>query len=180
MRNKSLIRRYTRGLVHSIRDKEELGEIHGQLRDFLKFLREQDELDLALTSSLLPLSRKVAVAEDILGRLSLHPKTSRFVHLLVKNGRLGILEELVEDLLEVWNEEQGIQSFEVSSVVPLSEGQKKRLKEKLEHLERKPVDLKYKLEPALIGGLSLRQGNIIYDASLKGALAKLRESISEG
>ena len=180
MKNRALVRRYGRGLIQSARDEREFGEIEGQLRDFLRFLREHEDLNLVLNSSLYPASRILAVAEDVMNRMSLHPKTARFILLLIKNGRLSILADLAENLSEMWNEENGILSFEVASVVPLSDGQKKRLKVKLEGLEQKPVRLTYTIEPGLIGGLSLRQGNVIYDVSLRGALDKLKEKISEG
>jgi F-type H+-transporting ATPase subunit delta len=180
MKNKALIRLYTRGLVHAIRDEEELGEIDRQLQNFQNLLREHKDLNLALTSSLLSAARKQAVADEVFERTPLHPKAKRFIHLLVKNHRLAILEDLVNNLPEMWNEEKGILSFDVASAVPLSEGQAKKLKEKLERLEKRPVHLKYRIDPDLIGGLSLRQGNIIYDASLRGALIKLKEKISEG
>lgn len=179
MKDRALTRRYTRGLVHSIRDEQELADIGLQLQDFLKKLGENKDLNFALTSSIVPAARKTAVAESVLERMESSPKTARFIQLLVKNRRLAILEEVLEDLPEMWNEEKGILSFEVSSAVPLSESQRQKLKEKLERLERKPVHLNYKIDPALIGGLSLRQGNIIYDASLMGALSKLKEKISE-
>jgi F0F1-type ATP synthase delta subunit len=53
------------------------------------------------------------------------------------------------------------------------------LANKLEKMEKRPVSLKYRIDPDLIGGVSIRQGNIIYDASLRGALTKLQEKILE-
>jgi len=180
MANKALVRRYTRGLVQAIGDAEELAEIDLQLTEFRLFLSKHKDLNLSLSSSLHPAARRLAVADEILARLTLNPKARRFIQILVKNNRLSILEELAKNLSEMWNEEHGILSFEVSSVVPLSDDQKDKLRTKLERLERKPVHLEYRIEKGLIGGLCLRQGNIIYDASLRGALDKLKEKISEG
>jgi F-type H+-transporting ATPase subunit delta len=62
----------------------------------------------------------------------------------------------------------------------LSESQKERLKAKLERLEQKPVFLEFKTDLSLVGGLSIRRGNIIYDVSIRGNLERLKENIIEG
>jgi len=47
-------------------------------------------------------------------------------------------------------------------------------------LEKNPVSLNYKINPTLIGGLSTRKGNFVYDISIQGNLLRLKEIISEG
>ena len=180
MSNKILIRRYLRGLINSISTEEEFKVISVQLLDFQKFLSSQKELQQIIFKSVLPTLRKRAICEEIFHQQDLHPKTLRFLLLLVENGRLELLSEISEKLPDMWNVSQGITSFEISSVISLSENQKKALTDKLERLEKRPVFLKYKIDPDLIGGVSIRQGNIIYDASLRGALMKLQEKILEG
>ncbi|MHC4737145.1 MAG: ATP synthase F1 subunit delta, partial [Planctomycetota bacterium] len=86
----------------------------------------------------------------------------------------------IESLPEVWNEQKGTYTFEVASVVPLTDEQRKKLGKKLELLEKRPVELKYRIDPELVGGLWVRRGNIVYDVSIKGNLMKLKEEISEG
>jgi F-type H+-transporting ATPase subunit delta len=73
-----------------------------------------------------------------------------------------------------------VSTYEVVSVVPLNEDQKSRLTKKLEWLEKKPVFLKYREDPSLVGGLSVQKGNIIYDASISGSLERLKQLIIEG
>jgi len=50
----------------------------------------------------------------------------------------------------------------------------------LELLEKRPVSLKYRSDSTLVGGLSIRRGNIIYDVSIRGNLDRLKEIIIEG
>jgi len=180
MINRILVRRYTRGLISAISEEDEFGVISGQLLDFQKFLSGQEKLQQIFFKSVLPASRKKAIGEEILGSKDLHPKVHRFLLLLIESDRLELLLYILDYLPDMWNIELGISSFEISSVISLSETQKKVLADKLERLEKRPVSLKYKIDPDLIGGVSIRQGNIIYDASLRGALTKLQEKILEG
>jgi F-type H+-transporting ATPase subunit delta len=68
----------------------------------------------------------------------------------------------------------------VSSVVPLSDDQRRKLKDKLEHLNKRPVVLKYRIDTDLVGGLLIKRKNIVYDVSIQGSLLKLKEKIIEG
>jgi len=180
MANKTLVRRYTRGLINSISEEDEFGVVSGQLLDFQKYLDGQKKLQQILIKSVLPIPRKKAIGEEILKKKDVHPKVLRFLLLLIENGRLELLPDISDQLPDMWNVSQGISSFEISSVISLSDSQKKVLSVKLEKMEKRPVFLKYKIDPDLIGGVSIRQGNIVYDASLRGALTKLQEKILEG
>lgn len=179
MKNKSLLKRYAQGLLSSLGgDDEEYELIYQEIRDFAAILAEQKKLNNMLTRPFLPTSKKKKIVEEILSR-ALHEKTSRFILLLIENERLEILPDLIELLPELWYTEKGIVTYLVSSVIPLSDVQKRKLAAQLENVSGKPVMLKYHLEPTLIGGILVRKGNIIYDASIEGHLQKLQEQIIE-
>lgn len=180
MNNRILIKRYSLGLIKAIRDEEEFTAIHKELNNFLNLLESREKLKDVLQSPFLPLTKKKDLMDELLRTLSYRPKTTRFISLCVENGRLEFLPGILEILPEFWNEENGVSTFEVSSVVPLDESQKEKLTEKLELLKKRPVFLKYKSDPALVGGLSIRQGNIVYDVSIRGNLDRLKENIIEG
>jgi len=180
MKSQVLVRKYTQGLVNTIKDEKELGAVRQQLLDFKNLLSLQKDLYDILTSPFLPAQKKTEITAEILDRGSFEEKVKRFILLIVKNGRLSMLVDILESLPELWNEDNGISTFEVSSVIPLTDEQKKKLEKKLEHLEKRPVSLIFKNDSSLIGGLLIRRKNIIYDVSLKGDLMKLKEKIIEG
>jgi F-type H+-transporting ATPase subunit delta len=179
MKNRVLIKRYSLGLIKAIQDEEEFAVIQKELCDFLGLLESREKLKDVLHSPFLPFANKKDLTDELLRTLSYGPKTSRFINLCVENSRLEFLPEILESLPEIWNEEKGVSTFEVSSVVPLNESQKEKLKEKLELLKKRPVYLKYKNDPSLVGGLSIRQENIVYDVSIRGNLDRLKEIIIE-
>lgn len=179
MRSRTLIRRYAQGLISSAKNKKEFGSFCAELDKFDDLLSSNTELKETLISPLLPASKREEIAHLILKGTSLGDKIKRFLLLLVENNRLILLPEIRELLPLLWNEDQGIVTFEASSVIPLNPSQKKRLEEKLAALERRSVNLTYKIEPSLIGGLSIRKGNIVYDASIQGDLERLKQKIVE-
>ncbi len=180
MKTQILTKRYAQGLVSSIKDEKEFEILSHQLIGFHDLLSAHEKLHAALSSPFLPLSKKMQIAQEILDEIGLKGKIRRFILLLVENNRLELLSKIVDLLPLLWNERQGIATIEVVSASSLSEEQKTKLKEKLEILEKGPVSLMYTIDPELIGGLSLKKGNIVYDVSVKGSLEILKERISEG
>ena len=179
MRSQTLVRRYAQGLISSAKDKKEFESLCAELIKSDDFLSSHPKLRETLISPLLPTSKKAEIANLILKRSSIGDKAKRFLLLLVENNRLTLLPEIRELLPLLWNEDQGIVTFEVSSVIPLNPSQKKCLEEKLSLLEQRSVTLTYNIDSSLIGGLSIRKGNIVYDVSIQGDLEKLKQKIAE-
>lgn len=180
MKSQILEKRYTQGLVNSVKNEAEFSALRRELSDFAELLSKHKKLKETLSSHFLPTAKKMQIAEEVLAKQSFGKKTLRFILLLVENNRLELFLDIIESLPEVWSEQKGISTFEVASVVPLTDGQRKKLEKKLELLEKRSVLLKYRIDPELVGGLWIRKGNIVYDVSIKGNLMNLKEKISEG
>jgi len=199
VRKQVLIRRYTHGLVNAIPSRDEFLAVQARLAQFQGLLAEKPQFLEVLSSPFFPHSKRAGIASEVLTELfgmqktpqepadkkrpvedtSPEAKAKRFILLLIENDRLEILDDILENFPAAWDKEHGIVFFEVSSVTGLSPEQKERLEEKLRRLDKKPVSLKYVIDPSLIGGLSIRKGNILYDVSIRGSLERLKEKIGE-
>lgn len=177
MKSQILIKRYAQGLVDSIVDDKEYGILNRQLVGFSNLLEKHRKMEETLSSLFLPTTKKMQIAREILSKDSFSKKISRFILLLIENNRLSLLADILDILPVLWNEKKGILSIEVFSAARLSESQKRELQERLEILEKNPVSISYRIDPGLIGGLSIRKGNIVYDVSIKGSLESLKEKI---
>jgi F-type H+-transporting ATPase subunit delta len=180
MRSQILVKRYTQGLVNALQDEKEFTAVGQELAGFVKLLSERPDLTDVLASPFIAAKKKNQIIKDILAASSFSEKTSRFIGLLLEHGRLHLLGNILQAFPVFWHERQGVSTFEVSSVVSLTEAQKESLKLQLERVEKRPVYLTYKVEPELVAGISLKKGNFVYDASIKGQLSKLKEKICEG
>jgi len=179
MKSQVLIKKYSEGLAGALKDSTEYEAIQSDLADFCALLQRFGQLREVLFRPFLKTAKKGQIVQDILARKSYHPKTERLLTLLLQHRRLGILPQIAEDLPVRWREKQGIQTIEVLSVVPLEEGQKRKLQAQLERLEKSAVFLVYSMDPDIVGGLYIKKGNMAYDVSLKGQLTSLKEKISE-
>jgi F-type H+-transporting ATPase subunit delta len=180
MKRQILVKRYAQGFIAALRDEREFRLALRELDAFKSLLAGHRELDKVMASPFVTAKKKSRIIKEILTASSFSQKTTRFLALLFDHNRLDLLGEILQTLPLFWNEKKGVATFEVSSVVALSEAQKQKLVEELERLENRPVSLNYRVVPDLVAGLSLKKGNLVYDASLRGHLARLREKIIEG
>jgi len=180
MKNRVLVKRYAQGFLNTMKDEDEYQAHYQELLGFQKILSDHRELRESLLSAFLPKGKKTDLTKKLLTKASYQQKNVRFILLLLENGRFELFSEILDSLPEFWNESKGISTFEVASVIPLTEDQKRRLTQRLERLEKKPVFLKFRKDPSLIGGLSVQKGNIVYDASIRGNLERLKQRIIEG
>jgi F-type H+-transporting ATPase subunit delta len=180
MKTLVLVKKYGSGLVNALKDDGEFSLVSQELNEFWVFFQTHKELSDLLASPFVPASKKDLIIKNVLAACSLAEKTSRFLLVLVDHSRLNLLPEILQVLPVLWQEKKGVSTFEVNSVVALTESQKGRLQKELERLEGRPVYLQYRIAPDLVAGLSLRKGNVVYDASIRGHLARIKEKICEG
>ncbi len=180
MRSHILVKRYAQGLVGALRDQPEFDQVCRELRRFQELATGHKEFRELLASPFIPAKTKGRIVRDILAAASFSEKTSRFLLLLQEHNRIGLVEPILQALPVIWNERRGMATYEVHSVVSLSESQKRRLQEELERLEGRPVHLHFQVDPGIVAGLRLKKGHIIYDASVYGHLERIREKIIEG
>jgi len=177
MRNQALVRKYADGLARALGDDREYGAVGGEVRAFLETFLASPDLQRALVSPFVNARRRQAILGEVLNRSGLSPKSRRFLELLQHHKRMALLPDIVEALPEAWSETQGIVTYEVASAVPLTAAQQKKLAASLEASEGRPVRLVLKADPGLVGGLAVRKGHIVYDASVEGELRAIQERL---
>ena len=104
----------------------------------------------------------------------------RFCALLADKDRLNLLPAIAADFGVMLDEASGISRGVVTTAVELDDEHMNKIKNKLESQTGRKLVLEYVIDPAIIGGIILRVGDSVYDASLRAQLDNLRESIKRG
>jgi F-type H+-transporting ATPase subunit delta len=114
--------------------------------------------------------RRVAsgVAEDPL-RLAL---------LMVRRGRPGAIDAMVERFGELLRRERGVSLAEVRTAQALDDEQRDAIAERLRALTGDRIELREVVDDSLIGGVSVRIGDRLYDASVRSRLERLRARLT--
>lgn len=101
----------------------------------------------------------------------------RFVRVLADNERLAVLPEIATAFEALRNAHEGVVDAVVSSAYPLSEAQLATIVETLEQKYSARVKAAVKVDADLIGGVSIRVGDEVIDASVRGKLAQLASAM---
>jgi F-type H+-transporting ATPase subunit delta len=177
--NAEIVQPYASALM-SVAQSNNLAEEFGQdIRNLLSLLDSSAELRQVLGNPLIKADVKKRVLEQVAGEIN--PFVQNFLRLLVDKGRIFFLEGIGQEYLAKLRELNQTVLAEVTSAVPLSEAQEQTVKEKVQAMTgATQVELQSKLDSALIGGVIIKVGSQVIDASLRGQLRRLGIRLSAG
>lgn len=171
-------RRYARALFEASRNRKILDEVAGDLESIKLLLTQQPELDRLLTAPQIDQKAKKSVVGEVFTD-RVHPLILELLYLLMDKKRLGILVQIIEGYRDLLEARRGITRAEVTTAVPLPEGQEQRLIERLEALTGQTILLEKRVLPAILGGMMVRLGDQIIDRSIRRTFEEMRQQLSE-
>ena len=127
----------------------------------------------------IPLRDRIAIVARLLdGRVP--PSVANLARLLVERGKSDRLSAVAAEYRRLLNRARGVVEATVTSAAPLSPTEADALRSKIAGMTGQSVDLTLTVDDALIGGLTVRVGDTLYDASVRGRLERLREQLVAG
>ncbi len=169
----SLAGRYASALFDLARDERQIESVSASLEAVRSALSQSAEFKALTTSPLVgreEAAKAVAAAADSLG---LDPLTRRFLGVLAKNGRLAQLEPVITTFARLAADHRGETTAEVTSAFPLNDDQLAALKANLKARGGRDVAIDARVDPAILGGIVVRLGSRMIDASIKTKLNTL-------
>lgn len=169
---------YARALADVVQaDKLEAAEIDRQLNDFLETYRGSRELREAFANPSIDLGEKLKVLDAFSSRIGMMKQVRNFFAVLVRNGRMSSVGSILAEYHDEMNLRLHISRAEITSVRELTPEEKSSVEAKAAGLTGLKIRPVYKQDPSLLGGLVLRIGDTVYDGSVRGRLAALREKL---
>jgi F-type H+-transporting ATPase subunit delta len=100
------------------------------------------------------------------------------VLLMIRRGRPGAIPAMRRHFEELVRRQRGIARAEIRSALPLEKEDRAELERTLARLAGREVELTELVDPSLIGGISVRIGDRLYDASIRSRLERLRARLT--
>lgn len=154
---------------------------HGGMFASLKdVIASSPELMLVLKSPVVSGAEKKAVMEGLLKAVKADKTVSNFCFLLADKNRLASFLDIATCYGKLLDEEKGVIRGMLTTAVPLDAKKQSALKGELEKKAGKKIELSFNADASILGGVVLKVGDRVLDASLRAQLAILRETIKRG
>lgn len=165
--------------LYELAREEGLDEpIFDQLRELSALLEgNPDYVRLLSASNLSKPERLAALDEAFSGRV--HPYLLSFLKLLCERGHIRELKNCAIQYRRRRNADRGILDAVAITAVPLRAELQEKLRLRLQTLTGKQVDLQYRIDPAVLGGIRLEYDGKALDGTVRSRLAGIEKTLSE-
>ena len=138
-------------------------------------------LERMFKSPVITIAEKHALVDQLLDKAGADATVKNFCHLLADKGRLAALPAIAGCYGDLLDAENGVLRGTVLTAVTLDAEKQKTLKTGLEKkAKNKKLELEFKVDKSILGGLMLKVGDRVLDASLRAQLTILRDTIKRG
>lgn len=182
MRVQIVAKRYARALFSIGQEQgvERLRTYRDQLRALADVVNGSTELFQVFKTPVIRAEQKKAVLQSILDRMDTAPEVRNFCLFLADQGRLPFFMDIERYFSHLLDEYEGILRGSLITATELAKKRKDSIREELEKRFQQNLVLDYDVDGDILGGLVLKVGDRIYDASLRAQLDSLKENIKRG
>ena len=167
---------YARSLFEVAKEQDKLDLVRDQLGEFVRALDETRELQVFFFSPYFSTAEK----QDGLDRAvsDADPVVVNFLKLLIENHRMPVVFRVKRAYDELWERENKLLPVRVTSAVELDKKTVDQIGERIAEQTGRKVELSSEVDPDILGGIVVRVGNSILDASIRNRLESLRKQVA--
>ncbi len=105
------------------------------------------------------------------------PDVRNFLYVLLRDGHVGLLNEVIADLARLSTRGPGAQVARITSAVPLTPDEKEAFRQRIHARFGSEVDLDFRVDPSILGGVIVQVGDKVIDGSVASKLNSLHERL---
>jgi F-type H+-transporting ATPase subunit delta len=167
---------YARSLFEVASDQDKLDVVRDQLGAFADALSETRDLQVFFFSPYFSTAEK----EDGLDRVvsDADPAVLNFLKLLIEKHRMPVLLRIRATYDALWEQENKLLPVQITSAVELDQQIVSQLGDRIAEQTDRKVDISAAVDPDILGGIVVRVGNSVLDASVRTRLEQLRRQVA--
>ena len=166
---------YARALFEVATDQDKLDEIHEELGQFADAVNENRDLARFFFSPYFSTAEKKDALKKMLD--GAEPAFMNFLEALIERHRMPVIFRIRARFHELWEEERKLLPVEVTSAIELDRDTVEGIGESIGKQVGRRVELSSRVDPEILGGIVLRVGNFVLDASIRHRLEQLRKQV---
>jgi F-type H+-transporting ATPase subunit delta len=166
--------RYAQALFELAKDRSEVSTVEADLRSLKSMLAESRDLRALIASPAFDAETKGQGLAAVSDAAQFAGTTKKFLGLLAANRRAAALSSAIAAFERLAAADRGAISAEVVTALPLTPAQSDALKSALRAAVGKDPEIEARVDPAILGGVKVRVGSRLFDASVKSRLDSLK------
>jgi F-type H+-transporting ATPase subunit delta len=169
---------YARALFEVAKEHDVLDRIRDELGEFADALEDEDnrELRLFFYSPYFSSEEKQQAVEKVVSGAD--ERFVNFLELLAERHRMPLLPRIRRRFDSLWAEENRLLPVNVTAAVELDDRLVKEIGKRIEEQTGRTVELSSEVDPEVLGGLVVRVGNMVLDASVRNRLEQIRKQVA--
>jgi F-type H+-transporting ATPase subunit delta len=167
---------YARSLFEVAKEHDKLDVVREQLGEIADAVAEGHDLQVFFFSPYFSTDEKV----EGLHRALADPDEAvvNFLELLIEKHRMPALFRIRREFDALWEDENRLLPVQVTSAIELDESTVRQIGDAIGKQTGRRIELTSQVDPGILGGMVLRVGNSILDASIRNRLEKLRKQVA--
>jgi F-type H+-transporting ATPase subunit delta len=149
--------------------------VHQAISDFAQAVEETPELRAVLRNPQLETTAKAQILAQIVGEEE--PLFRNFLQLVAEKGRAGEIEEIAREFERLMAREERRLNVELTTARELTDAEARAIVKQIEDAAGRTVEATRTVDPSIVGGIVLRAGSYLVDASVRGRLERLRREL---
>jgi F-type H+-transporting ATPase subunit delta len=168
---------YARALFEAAKERGVLDVVRNQLQQFVEAVNSDRNLMLFLFSPYFSSDeKKVGLNRAIDGA---DPIFMNFLETLCERHRMPAIFRIRSRYEEMWDEENKLLPVQVTSAIELDSSTIQTIGDRIGEQTGRTIELSSRVDPGIIGGIVLRVGNLILDASIRNRLNQIRQQVAQ-
>jgi F-type H+-transporting ATPase subunit delta len=166
--------RYAQALFDLAVDEKQVPAVEADLKSLKAAIADSRDLRILLASPRFSAEDKGKGLIGLAAKGKFKPTTQKFLGLLAANGRASALPEVIVGFERLSAAARGAVSAEVVTALPLTAAQSKGVAAALRQALGKDPEISTRVDPSILGGIKVKVGSRLFDASLKSKLDSLK------
>ncbi len=172
--------RYARALFELALDAKSVDAVKADIEKFAAMMAESADLNRLVRSPVFGAEERSRALAAVLAKAEIGGLASNFLMFVTANRRLFSIGEMIRDFRKLVARWKGEVTAEVTAAEKLSDAHLEAIKSALKSITgEKSVDLHVKIDPAIIGGLTVKLGSRMVDTSLRTKLNAIKHAMKE-
>ena len=173
-------RRYAKALF-AVADKQGKTEAFGaQLGELAGLLSRSPEAVRFFKNPVFSPDEKKSVLNKVAAKVEVDSTLGNFLDLLADKGRLPEIGAMAADFKKMVDDAQGVVSGSLTTAKGIDPKRQTEIKDRLEKQTGRKLELEFAADPEILGGVVLKVGDRVLDASLRAQLNMLKDKIKRG